>query len=182
MSGRLLRTLRLDESDRFVFGRPALPGEWAVPGSFMFWAGPPELLEGKARAAFRSGFLGAESFGWSTLAVVVEAAEAERQAAVVALAEGLCRELGAPDLATAMPAATEEIAFAGRLAEQPPGTLVALARTVEGGAVRERFRTLRPRGGLDHGRAFDWLEQAGDEAPIEPLEDIDLVRIAGSRR
>ena len=32
-------------------------------------------LEGKARAAFRSGFLGIDSLGWSTLVQVVEASE-----------------------------------------------------------------------------------------------------------
>ncbi len=34
----------------------------------MFWDGDPATLDGKARAAFRSGFLGLGSFGWSTLA------------------------------------------------------------------------------------------------------------------
>ena len=55
---KLLRTIRLDPSDTFVFEHAAEPGEWAVSGAFMFWDGDPAAMEGKERAAFRSGFLG----------------------------------------------------------------------------------------------------------------------------
>ena len=57
---KLLRTIRLDASDTFVFERAAEPGEWAVSGAFAFWGGDPGKLEGKARSAFRGGFLGIE--------------------------------------------------------------------------------------------------------------------------
>ena len=57
-AGKLPRTLRLDASDTFVFERAAEPGEWAVTGSFMFLDRDPTALTGKARAAFRSGFVG----------------------------------------------------------------------------------------------------------------------------
>ena len=63
---KLLRTIRLDPSDGFVFAKAAEPGEWAVAGGFMFWDADPATLEGKERAAFRSGILGIGSFGWST--------------------------------------------------------------------------------------------------------------------
>ena len=69
---KLLRTIRLDPSDTFVFESAAEPGEWAVTGTFIFADGDPAKLEGKARAAFRSGFLGVASLGWSTLAQIVE--------------------------------------------------------------------------------------------------------------
>ena len=46
---RLLRTIRLDPSDTFVFERAAEPGEWAVSGAFAFWNADPDRLEGKAR-------------------------------------------------------------------------------------------------------------------------------------
>ena len=74
---KLPRTIRLDPSDTFVFERAADPGEWAVSGAFVFWDSDPELLEQKQRVALRSGFLGIESLGWSTLAIVTEATEAE---------------------------------------------------------------------------------------------------------
>ena len=38
---KLLRTIRLDASDTFVFDPPAEPGEWAVSGAFVFWGGDP---------------------------------------------------------------------------------------------------------------------------------------------
>ncbi|MGE0725874.1 MAG: DUF6505 family protein, partial [Alphaproteobacteria bacterium] len=70
---RLLRTIRLDPSDGFVFDVAATEGEWAVSGAFRFWDLDPAALDGKARAAFRGGLLGIASFGWSTLVQVVEA-------------------------------------------------------------------------------------------------------------
>jgi hypothetical protein len=75
---KLLRTIRLDPSDTFVFERTAEPGEWAVSGAFAFWNTDPAKLEGKSRAAFRSGFLGVASFGWSTLVQIVEAKPSDR--------------------------------------------------------------------------------------------------------
>jgi hypothetical protein len=70
---KLLRTIRLDPSDTFVFETAAAPGEWAVSGAFVFWDSEPAALQGKARTAFRSGFLGVDSLGWSTLVQIVEA-------------------------------------------------------------------------------------------------------------
>ena len=72
MSGlKLPRTLRLDPSDTFVFETPAEPGEWAVTGSFLFFDADVEALAPKARTAFRSGFVGVASLGFSTLVVVI---------------------------------------------------------------------------------------------------------------
>ena len=67
---KLLRTIRLDPSDTFVFDQPATPGEWAVSGSFVFWNADIASLAAKERAAFRAGFLGVETLGWSTLVQV----------------------------------------------------------------------------------------------------------------
>jgi hypothetical protein len=180
---RLLKTIRLDPSDTLVFPRAAEPGEWAVPGGFCFWDDDPVALEGKRRQAFRAGFLGLASFGWSTLVQVVSATPHEREAAVAALAAHLRAACGAPDEAAARAAAEEEIAFAESLCEHPPGTLVALSRSAEGGEQRERFRTLheRPR---EH-RAFETLpvfatvEVTGEEeAPLRP----DLARMVKAVR
>src|ERR671925_1208555 len=71
------RTIRLDPSDTFIFERAAEPGEWAVPGGFVFFDVDPATLEGKARVAFRSGFLGITSLGFSTLVQIVEASDAD---------------------------------------------------------------------------------------------------------
>jgi hypothetical protein len=175
---KLLRTIRLDPSDTFVFERAAEPGEWAVPGAFAFAPMDVARLDGKARAAFRSGFLGIDSLGWATLAQVTEASEAERAAAVALLAARLVERFGAPELAVARVAAEEEIGFAASLCDHAEGTVIALARTCEKGDIRETFRTLAPGIAVRPQRAFV-LAADEEEAPVE---EIDLVRLAGERR
>ncbi|MGC1694332.1 MAG: DUF6505 family protein, partial [Pseudolabrys sp.] len=115
---KLLRTIRLDVSDTFVFEKAAEPGEWAVSGAFVFWDRDAAALEGKARSAFRGGFLGVASLGWSTLAQIVEANDADRQAVVDTLAQQLVANFGAPTLEDARAAAEEEVTFAETLCSQ----------------------------------------------------------------
>jgi hypothetical protein len=182
---KLPRTIRLDPSDTFVFERAAEPGEWAVSGAFVFWNRDPATLGQKQRVALRSGFLGIDSLGWSTLAVVTEATEADRQAAVERLAGQLLDKFGAPDLAVARGAAEEEVAFAASLCDHASGTLLAVQRSIENGEIRERFRTLKPReaaGDADrlhaHARAFTFHEVEGDE----PAEEVDLLGLIRNER
>ena len=185
---KLLRTIRLDPSDTFVFAKAAEAGEWAVPGSFMFISDRSldvdlEEMGPKQRAAFRSGFLGVTSFGWSTLAIVSPITDAEREALITDFATALMRELGAPDIATARAAAAEEIAFSASLCDHAENTLIAVHRSVEEGELKERFRTLRPRaealgpdapkGGF---RAFDFFEVADDDESVEQVDLAALMR------
>ena len=174
---KLLRTIRLDPSDTFVFETPAEPGEWAVSGAFAFWDRDPEMLSGKARTAFRSGFLGVESLGRSTLVQIVEAGAEDRMKLVDRLAQQLVARFGAPDVTAARAAAEEEVAFAESLCTQPTDTLVAVHRSYEDGAVRERFRTLRPREGAKPARAFSFMEVEGEDSEA-PAEEVDLIAMA----
>lgn len=176
---KLLRTIRLDPSDTFVFEKAAEPGEWAVSGAFVFWDRDPHTLEGKARSAFRAGLLGVQSLGWSTLAQIVEASDAERIAAIDALAENLVAHFGAPDMAAARAAAEEEFAFAASLCNHPADTLIAVHRTVDEGEVREAFRTLRPKDGPKPLRAFAFLEAEDDEGPVD---EVNLAALAQGER
>jgi hypothetical protein len=178
---KLLRTIRLDPSDTFVFETAAAPGEWAVSGAFMFWGSEPAALEGKARTAFRSGFLGVDSLGWSTLVQIVEASEADRANLVDMLAQRLIEHFGAPDITAARAAAKDEVAFVESLCTQPKDILVAVHRAYEDGAVRESFRTLRPRNGEKLARAFSFLEVEGEEDE-QPVESVDLVGMAERER
>ncbi|MDP1866811.1 MAG: DUF6505 family protein [Bradyrhizobium sp.] len=180
---KLPRTIRLDPSDTFVFERAAEPGEWAVSGAFVFWNQDPAALGPKQRVALRSGFLGVDSLGWSTLAIVTEADEAEREAMVERLAATLLEKFGAPDLAAARGAAEEEVAFAASLCDHAPQTLLAVQRSVEHGEIRERFRTLRPREtatGADslhaHASAFTFHEVEGEDEPVEQVDLMGLIR------
>ncbi len=172
---KLLRTIRLDPSDTFVFAHAAEPGEWAVSGAFMFSGVDPATLAGKPRAAFRAGLLGVASFGWSTLTQIVEASEADRLAVVERLAQQLVAHCGAPSLAEARAAAEEEVAFVSSLCTHPPDTLIAVHRTHQDGEIREVFRSLRPRNGPKPLRAFSFLEVEGEEGADE---EVDLAALA----
>ena len=136
-------TIRLDDSDTMVFERAAEPGEWAIPGSFVFAGLDPGSLTGKRRQAFASGFLGLASFGWSTLVTVAEMREAEYATLANSLAAHFVARYGAPDIATALPAARQELEFAVSLCEHPADTVIAIERHVEPDGIRERFRVVR---------------------------------------
>jgi hypothetical protein len=182
---KLPRTIRLDPSDTFVFDHAAEPGEWAVSGAFVFWDCDPAKLDQKQRVALRSGFLGVDSLGWSTLVVVTEATEAERSAIVERLAAQLIATFGAPNMEVARAAAEDEVTFASSLCDHLPQTILAVQRTIDGGEIRERFRTLKPRE-IDpsadrlhsHAPAFTFHEIEGDE----PAEEVDLLRLRETGR
>ncbi len=181
---KLLRTIRLDPSDSFVFDPAANPGEWAVPGGFMFDA-DPATLSGRQKQAFRAGFLGLTSFGWSTLAVVVDATAQERAGAVDSLARFLVASHGAPSLDAATAAAEDEIAYAESLSTHPAQTLIALHRTVNpDGDLSEQFRTLSKATARDDAKmpcsagAFAIVEMDDDPALGETVDLATLTRIA----
>jgi Family of unknown function (DUF6505) len=176
---KLLRTLRLDASDGFVFARAAEAGEWAVPGSFRWYGADISALSAKERISFRSGFLGLTSFGDATLAVVVEATPEERLNAVQSLATHLVEAHGAPDMGAALAAADEELSFAESCADHAEQTIVVLHRTLgEDGDIREQFRTVKP--GLpfnkdSYSRVFTFHEVEGED---EVEEHVDLAGLA----
>ena len=176
---KLLRTIALDPSDTFVFDVAAEPGDWAVSGAFRFCDRDPATLSGKERSAFRSGFLGVQSWGWSTLAQIVPATEDDRRTLVELLAKQLVERFGAPDPATARVAAEEEVAFAQSLCTHPISSLIAVHRSVGDGEVRESFRRLQLREGQGHGKAFSFMEVEDD---TEPDSDLDLANISEERR
>jgi hypothetical protein len=179
---KLLRTIRLDPSDTFIFETAAEPGEWAVSGAFVFWGGDPLALQGKARSAFRGGFLGVATFGWSTLVQIVEASDDDRAQLVAMLAQRLIDDFGAPDMAAARAAAEEEVAFAESLCNQPQDTLIAVHRAFEDGAVRESFRTLRPREGQKPARAFSFMDVEGEDDDAQAADSVDLVEMVERER
>ena len=177
---KLLKTIRADRSDTFVFEKSAEPGEWAVSGAFMFAHQDPASLTGKARAAFRGGFLGIDSLGWSTLVQIVEANEQDRAAATESLAARLVAHFGAPDHVIAHAAAEEEIDFAASLCDHPAGMLIAVSRRFEGEKIYEAFRTLQSSARWRQAPVFTFV-MAPDEENI-PEERVDLTALAKSGR
>ena len=175
---KLLRTIALDPSDTFVFDVPAEPGDWAVSGAFRFCDRDPAVLTGKDRAAFRSGFLGVQSWGWSTLVQIVHATEDDRRTLRELLARQLVERFGAPDLEAARLAAEEEVAFVQSLCTHPISTLIAVHRAASNGEVRESFRRLQLKEGQGHGKAFSFMEVEDD---IEPDGDLSLPNMSEER-
>lgn len=171
---KLLRTIALDPSDTFVFDVAAEPGDWAVSGAFRFCDQDPARLAGKDRSAFRSGFLGVQSWGWSTLVQIVHATMADRCALVKLLAAQLVDRFGAPDLATARLAAEEEVALVESLCTHPVSTLIAVHRSASDGEVRESFRRLQLREGQGHSKAFSFMEVEDDTEPDGGLSLADM--------
>lgn len=180
---KLLRTIALDPSDTFVFDVPAEPGEWAVSGAFRFCDRDPAGMHGKERAAFRGGFLGVQSWGWSTLVQIVPATEADYQGLVDLLAGQLVDRFGAPDIAVARIAAEDEAAFAQSLCTHPVSSLIAVHRVASDGEVRESFRRLQLREGQAqaHRKAFSFMEVEDDIEPDGDLNLADIGREPGHR-
>jgi len=175
---KLLKTIRADRSDTFIFEKAARPGEWAVSGTFMFAQQNPASLTGKPRAAFRGGFLGIDSLGWSTLVQVVEANETSRTAAIESLATKLVAHFGAPDQATALCAAEEEISFAASLCDHAAGMLIAVSRRFETNHVYEAFRTLQSGARWKQAPVFSFVETSDGE--VEPDKSTDPMARAKS--
>ena len=175
---KLLRTIALDPSDTFVFDVAAEPGDWAVSGAFRFYDRDPAALAGKDRAAFR----GVQSWGWSTLVQIVPATEQDRRALVELLAGQLVEKFGAPDLATARPAAEEEVAFVESLCTHPISSLIAVHRSITDGEVRESFRRLQLKEGQDrHSKAFSFME-IEDDAELDQHLNLANMTVEPPRR
>ena len=104
----------------------------------------------------------------------------DRRVAVETLAKQLMTTFGAPTIDDALGAAEEEMAFAESLCTQPHDMLIAVHRAFEDGAVRESFRTLRPRNGPKPARAFSFLEVEGESEQSD--DQLDLISIADRER
>ena len=153
---KLPKIIRLDDTDTRVYERAAAAGEWAVPGTFKFWDSAPESLSGKSKQAFAHGFLGTASFGWSTLVVISEIDDEQYDGVVQQLARYLVTQYGAPDIATALPAAREEAEFASGLCEHDIGSLLAVQREFAAEEIRENFKLIRATSAANHNNLSLW--------------------------
>ena len=142
---KLLRTIRFDESDESVFSNAALEQEWAISCAFQFCDNQFEELDGKSRQAFTNGFLGLESFGYSTFGITANITKAALADTELLLAKHFFETYGAPSLQAAMEAAKQEIEFTAQLCEGVPlGTVFAVKRefTLEG-RIKEGFHKVK---------------------------------------
>lgn len=160
---KLPKTLRLDQSDDYVFELSANAGEWAVSGAFEFADAEPEDLTAKQKLAFAQGFLGLSSFGRSTVVSVSSASDDDIEAATAALSAHLVECYGAPSMQAARAAAEEEIAFAVDLcASYSINQLLLVAREMTDEGIREGFSAAEKPDRLDHAKI--WTIVPDDEA------------------
>jgi hypothetical protein len=152
---KFLRAIRLDNSDTEVYELASEPGEWAVPGSFEFLDTEPQSLQGKRLQAFKSGFLGTRSFGWTTLVEIAEIDDDEYQQVIDRLAVHFLERHGAPHIAAALPAAGDEAHYASTVCEHPLATLLAIERDFGEDGVVESLKVVKPRAG-DHSNMKLW--------------------------
>jgi hypothetical protein len=139
---RFPRTVRLDAANAELYDPAAESGEWAISGAFVFSDREPLLLAGQEREAFRHGFLGTGSFGWSTLIAVTDITPDQYERVVAALTRHLREHYQAPDRAAARAFAEEECKFAQSLCDRPVGTLLAVDRSFGPQGISERFHTV----------------------------------------
>ena len=141
---KFLRTLRLDPSDTFVFARAAEPGEWAVAGSVLLWGDDIPAMRGRSARRVPGGFLG---FDASASRPSSRSRRSGRRNGTRSSrpSRRAPRALRRPDAARP----PEGRAGGDRLRvvalDHEIGTVIGMRRTVEEGAIREQFRTLRRR-------------------------------------
>lgn len=160
---KMLRSIRLDNSDEEVFEIAAEAGEWAIPGSFEFLGDSDATLQGKRLQAFRAGFLGLSSFGRSTIVSIASATEDQIRDSIESLGQYLLDRYGAPDRSAARKAARSEIEYTESLCEYEIGTLIAVERELTEDGVEEKFKRFIP-------------NQTADWESAKPLSLADLVK------
>ena len=154
-----LRSIQLDASDPQVFRRAAAPGEWAVPGSFALLDIDPHTQDPALREAFRHGFVGIRSFGYTSLVTVADISPVELTDVIERIIGHLCDCCGAPTHSAARNAAEQEVGFTLELAAHPSGTLIAVERELTAEGIEETYKTVSPPAGVDHSRVRLWAAE-----------------------
>ena len=149
----------------FAFSRAAEPGEWALPGAFVFAGRDPQSLNPKEQLAMRQGFLGLASFGWSSFAIIATISEPELEAEIEALATVAVSRFGAPTIAHARKAAGYEFDFALSLCDDPVGTVLRVEREPGKMGWHEAFRKVKITAQM-HAPVFQIVEdESGGQTP-----------------
>jgi len=160
---RFLRVVRFDATDDHVFNSTAQAGEFAVSGAFEFSDISEEALTGKLRQAFVNGFLGLASFGRATFVSVSDITALEYEQMIEDLSLHLRDVYGAPDKATAIKAAREELSFVEDLCKDNLlNTIFSVSRALDEGEIHEEFRIIKPQSDGIHARIWNVIEDEGE--------------------
>ena len=152
---KLAKTIRLDGSDANIFPSPSEPGEWAVTGTFSFVDADQTTWSAKEKIAFKSGWLGLNSFGRSTLVQIASISESDFEQCIRQLATHLFSAFGAPDMLVALDAARQELTDMATLCTHPVGTLLAIGRESQEDGIAEQVRLIPAAKSGDHARIWE---------------------------
>ena len=141
---KLAKTLQIDVSDTHVFDRVAEVGEWAITGTFAYIDSDPSSWSSKKQLAFRTGWLGIGSFGYSTFVQTTVISTQQFTQTLQILAAYLNEEYNAPSQEAATMAARQELDDMANLCDHPPGTLLAIERTITEQNISEITRIIPP--------------------------------------
>ena len=143
---KLLRAVHFDQSDLHVYETAANLDEFVVSGAFEFTLLDKDRIQGKIKQAFANGFLGTETLGRVTFAVVSQIDQKQYEIAEKKFVDSLIRDLGAPDQRSAELAAHEELSFVKELcADALINTVFTVRRYFDDREeIREEFRTIQP--------------------------------------
>ena len=140
---KFAKTIRFDKSDLNIFPLASEEGELAVVGTFNFYNLKQQDLNGKIKQAFSNGFMGCNTFGYSTFVSLVNISKEELQQLKTNLGKFLIDNFGAPSQEMSEEAANEEINFMLDLCKNHEiGSLLSLSRTWEIDGIKEKFRNL----------------------------------------
>ena len=151
---KLARTIHLDESDKNVFPNPACSGEWAIAGTFTFIDANINAFTRKELLAFKEGWLGITSFGYSTLVQVDTIKDNEFEVVSRQLATHIFEKFNAPGMLAALDAAKNEIKDMEIICQHPEGTLLSIGREITEKEIREKVRVIQPASSVSHAKIW----------------------------
>ena len=156
------RTIQFDISDKNTFPVAAEPDEWALTGTFAFTDSEPQQLSNKEQLAFRNGWLGIGSFGFSTFVVVAEITQDQFETVISRIAGHLFEHYEAPDMLAAAKAARIEADYAANLCHHPLETILALAREFTEEGIRERIHVISKQTDTMHAKIWAVVNDDGE--------------------
>ena len=137
---KLAKTIQLDDSDKKVYLTSAEQGEWAVTGTFLFTDIDPTSWNKKQQISFRDGWLGTDTFGFSTFVQVSDFSEKQKDEVTHKLSAFIYETFNPPGMLSAFNAAEKEIHDMSSLCDHPIGTILSIKRELNDEEINEKIR------------------------------------------
>ena len=140
---KLAKIILLDDSDKKIYPQPSKHGEWAITGTFMFSNVDHNYWTKSEQIAFRDGWLGLETLGYSTFVQITSLSKKQKHIIIERIASIIHERFHPPSDQVAVEAATDELNDMIALCEHPIGTLLAINRELNEKDIQEKVRTVQ---------------------------------------